>query len=73
MPQYEPRFQEPVQRLDQETARLREDFERRSAATETLLDENIYRLGMLVRQETSDRGQSLDDLESRLQQAAGRA
>ncbi len=70
MRDYERRFQEMVQRLDQETLRLREDFERRSGAIEKRLDEHLDKLLKQMRQEVNDRGQALDDLESRVQQAA---
>ena len=69
MRDYERRFQELIQRLEQETTRLRDDFERRSGAIERRLDEQVERLSKQLRQEIADRGQTSDDLESRLQQA----
>jgi uncharacterized protein YukE len=70
MRDYERRFQEMIQKLDQETQRLRDDFERRSGAIEKRLDEQVDKLLKQLRQEVNDRGQSLDDLESRVQQSA---
>lgn len=70
MRDYERRFQEMIQKLDLETQRLRDDFERRSGAIEKRLDEQVDKLFKQLRQEVNDRGQALDDLESRNQQAA---
>jgi hypothetical protein len=70
MRDYERRFQEMIQKLDLETQRLRDDFERRSGSIEKRLDEQVDKLFKQLRQEVNDRGQSLDDLESRVQQAA---
>jgi uncharacterized protein YukE len=70
MRDYERRFQEMIQKLDLETQRLRDDFERRSGAIEKRLDEQLEKLLKQLRQEVNDRGQALDDLESRVQQAA---
>lgn len=70
MRDYERRFTELSERLDQEAQRLRHDTETRVAALEKRLDEQFDRLQKALRQEIQDRGQSLDDLESRVQQAA---
>lgn len=70
MRDYERRFTELSDRLDQEAQRLRSDTEARVAALEKRLDEQFDRLQKALRQEIQDRGQSLDDLESRVQQAA---
>jgi hypothetical protein len=70
MRDYERRFQEMIQKLDLEAQRLRDDFERRSGAIEKRLDEQVDKLLKQLRQEVNDRGQALDDLESRVQQAA---
>lgn len=70
MRDYERRFQEMIQKLDAEAQRLRDDFERRSSAIEKRLDEQTDKLFKQLRQEVTDRSQSVDDLESRTQQAA---
>lgn len=70
MRDYERRFAELAQRLEQEAARMREDLDRRFAALDARLDEQIERLGRLVKQESADRARALDDLETRMQQAA---
>lgn len=70
MRDYERRFQEMIQKLDLEAQRLRDDFERRSGAIEKRLDEQVDKLLKQLHKEVNDRGQALDDLESRVQQAA---
>lgn len=70
MRDYERRFQEMIQKLDQEAQRLRDDFEKRSSRIEQRLDEQMEKLLKQLRQEVNDRGQADDDLESRFQQAA---
>jgi hypothetical protein len=70
MRDYERRFAELAQRLEQEAARMREDLDRRFAALDARLDEQIERLGRLVKQESADRSRALDDLETRVQQAS---
>lgn len=70
MRDYERRFGELSSRLEQDAARLRQEFDVRVTALEKRMDEQIERLHKAVRQEVQDRGQSQDDLESRVQQAA---
>jgi len=69
MRDYERRFLELSQRLEQESARQRGETDKRLAALEKRLDDGIEKLARQLRQETADRGQSLDDHESRLLQA----
>jgi len=70
MRDYERRFVELAQRLEQESARLKTEMEKRLSALEKRLDDASEKLARSVRQEISDRGKASDDLESRLQQAA---
>ena len=70
MRDYERRFVEITQRLEQEGTRLRSDIEKRLDGLEQRLDAQLEKLGKLLRQEVGDRGKGLDDLESRLMQAA---
>jgi hypothetical protein len=70
MRDYERRFVELAQRLEQENARLRGEMEKRLAALEKRLDESSEKLARSVRQEIGDRGKACDDLENRVQQAA---
>lgn len=70
MRDYERRFAELSARLEQDAGRLRQDFETRVHALEKRVDEQFERHAKALRQEIADRGQSLDDLESRTQQAA---
>jgi hypothetical protein len=70
MRDYERRFGELAQRLEQESTRLREEIDRRVAALEARLDEQVDRQGRALKQEGADRARAIDDLESRTQQAA---
>ena len=70
MRDYERRFVEITQRLEQDGTRLRTDLEKRLDALEQRFDEQVEKLGKLLRQEIGDRGKAQDDLESRLLQAA---
>lgn len=70
MRDYERRFQELNQRLETDFARLREQQEKRFAQLEQRFEEQMEKLARLLRQEVSDRGSAVDDLESRVQQAA---
>lgn len=70
MRDYERRFQELNQRLEAELARMRETQEKRLAAMDKRIDDQLDKLGKLLRQEVQDRNGAVDDLESRLQQAA---
>ena len=70
MRDYERRFVEFDARLESELARLRDAQEKRLAQIDKRIDESLDKLGKLLRQEIQDRNRSLDDLESRIQQAA---
>jgi uncharacterized phage infection (PIP) family protein YhgE len=70
MRDYERRFHELSQRLESDAKALHADFEKRCLAIEKRLDEQVERLAKQLRQESNDRGSGIDDLESRLQQAA---
>jgi hypothetical protein len=70
MRDYERRFGEIAQRLEQEAARLRTEMEKRLSNLEKRLDEQVDKLGKQLRQEIGDRGKAVDDLESRTLQAA---
>jgi hypothetical protein len=70
MRDYERRFQELNQRFEAELARLREAQDKRLAQIDKRIDDQLDKLGKLLRQEIQDRNRSIDDLESRLQQAA---
>ena len=70
MRDYERRFQELHQRLEAELARMRDAHEKRLAQIDKRVDDQLDKLGKLLRQEVQDRNRSVDDLESRIQQAA---
>ena len=70
MRDYERRFQELNQRLEAELARLREAQDKRLAQIDKRVDDQLEKIGKLLRQEIQDRNRSIDDLESRLQQAS---
>jgi hypothetical protein len=70
MRDYERRFQELNQRLEAELARMRDAQDKRLAQIDKRVDDQLDKLGKLLRQEVQDRNRSVDDLESRLQQAA---
>jgi exonuclease VII large subunit len=69
MRDYERRFQDLAERVESESARLRQDLDKRLAQIEKRFDEQIEKLVKSQRQEVSDRTQSVDDLESRVLQA----
>ena len=70
MRDYERRFQELHQRLEAELARMRDAHDKRLAQIDKRVDDQLEKLGKLLRQEVQDRNRSVDDVESRLQQAA---
>src|SRR6476661_1045593 len=70
MRDYERRFQELHQRLEAELARMREAHDKRLLQIDKRVDDQLEKIGKLLRQEVQDRNRSVDDLESRLQQAA---
>ena len=70
MRDYERRFQELNQRLEAELVRMREAQDKRLAQIDRRVDDQFEKLNKLVRQEIEDRNGAVDDLESRLQQAA---
>jgi hypothetical protein len=70
MRDYERRFQELHQRLEAELARMRDAHEKRLAQVDKRVDDQLEKIGKLLRQEVQDRNRSVDDLESRLQAAA---
>ena len=70
MRDYERRFQDMGQRLEAEMARLRDSQDKRLAQIDKRVDEQFDKLAKQLRQEISDRNQAVDDLESRVQQAA---
>lgn len=70
MRDYERRFQELNQRIEADLARMREAQDKRIAQIEKRIDDQLEKLGKLVRQEIDDRNGAVADLESRVQQAA---
>ncbi len=70
MRDYERRFHELNQKLEADLARMREAADKRLAQIEKRIDDQLDKLGKLVRQEIDDRTGALADLESRVQQAA---
>ena len=70
MRDYERRFLEMGQRLEAEMARLRDSQDKRLAQIDKRVDEQFDKLSRQLRQEVTDRAQAVDDLESRVQQAA---
>lgn len=70
MRDYERRFEDLGQRLEAEMGRLREAQDKRIAQIDRRLDEQFEKLGKQLRQEIGDRTQAVDDLETRVQQAA---
>jgi len=70
MRDYERRFQDLNQCFEAELVRLRDAQDKRLAQIDKRLDDQLEKLGKLVRQEIEDRNGAIDDLESRLQQAA---
>jgi exonuclease VII large subunit len=70
MRDYERRFQELNQRFEAELARMRDAQDKRLAQIDKRIDDQLDKLGKLLRQEIQDRNSAVDDLESRLQQAA---
>ncbi len=70
MRDYERRFLEITQRLEQESQRLRTDLDKRLTALEKRVDEQNDKLAKQLRQEVSDRGKAVDDLDARTLQAA---
>ena len=70
MRDYERRFQEFNQRLEAELVRMRDAQEKRLAQIDKRVDDQLEKIGKLLRQEIQDRNHSIDDLESRLQQAS---
>jgi ABC-type phosphate transport system auxiliary subunit len=69
MRDYERRFSELAERLESESARTRQDLDKRIAQIEKRQDEQFEKLSRLLRQEITDRTQSIDDLETRALQA----
>ena len=70
MRDYERRFGELNARLEAELARMREAQDKRLAQIDKRVDDQLEKLGKLLRQEIQDRNRSIDDVESRLQQAS---
>jgi hypothetical protein len=70
MRDYEHRFQALNKRFEAELVRLREAQDKRLAQIDKRVDDQFDKLNKLVRQEIEDRSSAVDDLESRLQQAA---
>lgn len=70
MRDYERRFQELNQRFEAELARMRETQEKRLAQLDKRVDDQLEKLGKQLRQEVQDRTGAVDDLETRMQQAA---
>lgn len=70
MRDYERRFQELNQRLEADLSRLRENQDKRLAQIDKRIDDHLDKLGRLLRQEVQDRSAAVEELESRLQQAA---
>jgi glutathione S-transferase len=70
MRDYERRFHEHAQKLEQEAGRLRSEMEKRLLALEKRLDDQVDKLGKAVRQEVGDRGKAVEELEARTLQAA---
>ncbi len=69
MRDYERRFVELTQRVDDENSRLRQEMEKRLGMLDKRLDAEFDKLGKALKQETADRTQGVDDLESRTLQA----
>lgn len=70
MRDYDRRFQDFNDKLEADMARLQETQSQRISQLEQRFDEQIDKLGKLLRQEVQDRTRSTDDLETRVQQAA---
>lgn len=70
MRDYERRFQELNQRLEADLARMRDTQDKRLAQIDKRIDDQLDKLGKQLRQEIEDRNGAVDDLESRVQQAA---
>ena len=70
MRDYERRFQELAQKLEQEAGRLRSEMEKRVSALEKRLDDQVDKLAKAVRLEVGDRGKAVEELEARTLQAA---
>jgi len=70
MRDYERRFNELNARLEAELARMREAQDKRLAQIDKRVDDQLEKLGKLLRQEIQDRNRSIEEVESRLQQAA---
>jgi len=70
MRDYERRFQQLNDRLEAELARMRDTQEKRLAQIDKRVDDQLEKLGKLLRQEIQDRNRSVDEVESRLQQSA---
>jgi hypothetical protein len=70
MRDYERRFNDLNARLEAELARMREAQDKRLAQIDKRVDDQLEKLGKLLRQEIQDRNRSIDDVESRLQQAS---
>ena len=68
MRDYERRFLDLSQRLESESQRLHDDLDKRLAQLEKRVDDQFEKLGKQLRQEVADRTQSIDDLETRMQQ-----
>jgi hypothetical protein len=73
MRDYERRFNDLNARLEAELARMREAQDKRLAQIDKRVDDQLDKLGKLLKQEVQDRNRSVDDVESRLQQAARNA
>lgn len=69
MRDYERRFQELSQRLEQEAVRIRAEVEKRFATIEKRFDEHVEKLTRTLRQESGDRAAAVADLEARNLQA----
>ncbi len=69
MRDYERRFVELAQRLEEENQRLRQDMDKRLSMLDKRLEAEFDKLGKALKQETADRTQGVDDLESRTLQA----
>ena len=70
MRDYERRFQELDARIAAELSRLRDEHGKRLAEMNARIDERLEAVGKELRQEAQHRGRSIDDLESRVQEAA---
>jgi len=73
MRDYERRFNELNARLEAELARMREAQDKRLAQIDKRVDDQLEKLGKLLRQEIQDRNRSIDDVESRLQPGAAKS